>query len=208
MNFVFIFVFGLLFSFVSAMPPGPINMGVSHWIYTKQFSKINWFLFGVILTDVLIANIAIGSLVLSNLPHEIFRVIGLFGGAFFILFGIYGLFKRNVQSDVIQNKDTILKHKIGFFLRGVLFCGLNPGFFLFWIFVAVFIIKPDSIFSFYSHIVYSMGIILGNTVWFFLFFQMIKIAKNKISYYYWKIVSHLLIFLFGILSLVRVFLHA
>ena len=179
-----IYLAGFLGGFSSSSPLGPINFLVVQFTLLGQTSRLPPFLGGVILVDVTFGLLALLGVSTLELPKPIELAIGIGGGIFLVGLGIVylrsSLTKGDSQESPFIKQDQ--QSRVRDFLTGVLLCGANPGFLLFWIFV---ISAVQSRISFDISVVtascFAGGIILGDGLWFWLIHRATRATKNWLS---------------------------
>lgn len=192
--FAFLLLLGIGFGIISSTPLGPINLLVAENYLSKPKIKIKPFLFGVILIDSIFGYITFLGYekFLSDAP-KIGMGIGLFGGACIVLLGIVGiyqLYKKPVDSKSTKQvikKSIFLKSSSASFGKGFILCGSNPGFIAFWGWVAFNAedwaskLFPGYPINYFNLILFSLGIILGDFLWFGFFIKILKKGAKKYS---------------------------
>lgn len=175
-----VLVVGIGCGFGSSAPIGPINLWYINTLLAKKHSKAFLFLVGVLVTDIIFALLAVFGLVTTEQLENISPVFNVIGSSFMLLLGIgllYNLYFYQNKTDSQKPKDPplVVKNKIGFVLQGVLFCALNPGFFLFWLFA---INQIESVFNLKitlaSAPVFLIGVLAGDALWFYTLFKVIQ----------------------------------
>jgi arginine exporter protein ArgO len=194
-----ILLLGIFAGFVASTPLGPINLVVAESILSKR--SVYAFLAGVVIIDALFATVAMSGFQLWMTSLSSSPVIILGGSVFFILVGIAGLVSTRARMPSLP--------MMGSFLKGILLCGLNPAFFLYWIFVSNLIASNYSI-SLLGIGFFGMGVLIGNIIWFYLFIRLLKFGEGRIGQKWIAIIrsslSVLLIFL-GVYVLSRYLLN-
>ena len=175
-SFALLLAIGLISGFLASTPLGPINLLIAHSVLSNQKPSYAAFLTGVILTDVAFAAMAFlgWATFFSNNPlqHE-WEIVG---GIIIILFGVFFLRKSvlpNQFEDVEAAKSASNYEPTRTareFLKGVILCGVNPGFIVFWVYIASQIQKYRmSTFDLPDIILLLLGVVLGNLLWFRLY---------------------------------------
>ena len=175
------FLVGLVSGFFSSAPLGPINLWIVSATIKEEFSKVTPFIIGVIISDLCFAGLAIWGYFHFLIGEQTSLYLNYIGGGFLIFLGIHSLVilqkERNKPSD-IQSLDE----KGGRFqgiLTGIIMCGSNPGFLMFWIFVVNFIEKQFSIqFGIMGPILFLLGVACGDGIWFWTLITLIKKGIN------------------------------
>jgi threonine/homoserine/homoserine lactone efflux protein len=190
----FLLLLGIGFGIISSTPLGPINLLVAENYLSKPKIKILPFLAGVILIDSIFGYITYLGFdrFLKDSP-EIGTGVGIFGGLAIILLGAIGAYqllspkKENEQSKIKIKKSIFLTSSSASFGKGFILCGSNPGFIAFWSWVA-FNAKgwTTSLFPNYeidnlNLILFSIGIVVGDFIWFGFFIYLLKKGAEKYS---------------------------
>jgi threonine/homoserine/homoserine lactone efflux protein len=164
---VLILTAGILGGISSSAPLGIINLWITDAVLSKNEHKITWFIVGVIIADA-------GHAAMASWGYHEFlqeggfdRWIGLLGGAFIAGMGLWSLRPtlKATQSTVTLPAPSYRKaHEFGL---GLMMCGLNPGFLVFWMFIIDQIEKRlaaqvDGA----SLVAFLSGIIVGDILWF------------------------------------------
>lgn len=181
-------IFGIGAGFCSSAPIGPINLWYINSLLDHKIQRSYLFLIGVILMDFFFAMAAALGLISLKVVEEYNILISNIGSSFLFLFGFIGLFNLAKSKNEPLKKSKILhktySSKISLLLQGFLFCGLNPGFLLFWIFtVAQFNKISEFTFSLAVIPVFLIGIVIGDILWFYLLYKLVfkKLLNRKYS---------------------------
>lgn len=190
-------LWGLVFGFLSSTPIGPINLSIMHEARQGRRRSLLLFTGGVVLADLLVAGLAFFGLVQAHLSTEMLRLISLVGGLVFLFLALWS-WKKSEEPHA-ENQIPQLKWK---FFTGFLFCGLNPGFFLFWIYASSFVLagtlastKTNFAVAFLS------GILIGDLLWFSLFSVLAFRSRRILSERRWRQLSALLMGGFSLFAL-------
>lgn len=192
MSVTTLFFWGLALGMVSSLPLGPINLNVLRLLQSGRRASAGAFVAGVVLADVGVAALALLGLVSANIPPEILRVISAVGGAAFVFFGLWGLL-RPASVNAAQRSGAVS------FVSGVLFCGLNPGFYLFWVYAATF--AAASVVSPLTGAAFLAGVLIGDLCWFTLFTKLVGLFHGRLSPRTWSSLAGGLIIAFGLFAL-------
>lgn len=162
---VLIILAGLLGGLASSAPFGVINLWVSDAVLSKSEHKILWFLVGVILADIVHAAMASWGYHLILQESGFDRWVGILGGAFIVVMGILGL-RKPKELNIPAPPQKKLKKANEFFL-GIMMCGLNPGFLVFWMFVIDQLEKKLGVGLDGTNLIsFIVGILIGDLIWF------------------------------------------
>ncbi len=153
---------GFLAGFIASTPLGPINMVIANKVLSDSSWSMHKFVAGVVIVDVSFAVFALWGFYewMDQFARNDF-IVGI-GGVFIITIGIFGITNINAP------KKTRLPG-VGDFVKGVLLCSLNPGFFFYWVFVADRILISQRTPSLLFIGFFGVGVALGNMFWFYLF---------------------------------------
>lgn len=170
---------GIVGGICSSAPLGIINLWITDAVLAKNEQKIVWFVVGVIIADV-----AHGAMA-SWGYHEFLqksgfeRWIGLIGGGFVMVMGLMSLREAKPVKTPIGSPITKKAHE---FSLGLMMCGLNPGFLVFWMFVI------DQIESKINHQVegisllyFLAGVIIGDGIWFSFIVSLAKKGREHVN---------------------------
>ena len=187
---VIFFLIGFFCGFCSSAPLGPINLWIASAALSADSSdrKITPFITGVICVDVLFAWFA-------TLGYKTFfsntylkNVVELGGSSFLILIGLFSLLKiLKIDSSApkahIQKRDhTHRKDWLKTFSLGVLLCGSNPAFLLFWIFAINEASHMNAGIMTHTDIVFLLlGVVIGDAFWFKSLIAIILKLKTKVG---------------------------
>lgn len=191
---LFLLVLGIGFGIISSTPLGPINLLVAENYLSKPKVKIIPFLSGVILVDSIFGYITFLGFekFLTDSP-EIGSGIGIFGGLCIILLGAVGAYQLMAKKDAKEKssikikKNIFLTSSFASFGKGFVLCGSNPAFIAFWSWVAYNAknwcnnVYPEYEINNYSLILFSVGIIIGDFIWFGFFAYLLKKGAKKYS---------------------------
>lgn len=183
-------IWGLVFGFLSSTPIGPINLSIMQEARQGQLRSVLFFTGGVVLADLLVAGLAFFGLVQAHLSTERLRLISVVGGLVFLSLAFWSWKKSEETFEQKPIPQPKLKWK---FLTGFLFCSLNPGFFLFWIYASSFVLSEIlALAKIDSALAFLFGILIGDLLW-FSFFSVLAFRSRKIlSERSWRRLSALL----------------
>lgn len=197
---------GLVGGVASSAPFGVINLWITDAVLSKTEHKILWFLVGVILADLAHAAMA------SWGYHEILQDsgfdqwVGVLGGVFIVAMGVFGL--RKPKELTLESPAKKLKKAHEFFL-GIMMCGLNPGFLVFWMFVInqletklVVDIHGSNLLSF------IIGILIGDLIWFLFIIMLARKGRDHVNPLILKLIRAVIAWVFiglGIFAIYRSF---
>lgn len=182
--------------FVSSTPLGPINLLVAQWMRDDRRRDAILFVAGVIVADVAVAALALQGLLQAHLSTEILRGIGLGGGSLFLLLGLWGIVRGSSGPLLAVAAPDRRWH----FFSGTLFCGLNPGFYLFWIFGSTLLLSEGDVHAVTAGS-YLAGVILGDILWFTFFAWFVHSVGHKAREGMWRWGSNLLMVAFGLIAI-------
>lgn len=189
----FILALGIGFGIISSTPLGPINLLVAENYLSKKKIKIIPFLCGVILIDSIFGYLTFWGFEEFLSDYQIVGTgIGIFGGIAIIALGGIGLYqqfkgKHNPNKKIELKKNIFLKSSTASFSKGFVLCGSNPGFIAFWSWVAYNAKTwtnqafPEFEINFYNLILFSIGIIVGDFLWFGIFTYLLKKGARRYS---------------------------
>ena len=207
---------GVGFGIISSTPLGPINLLVAENYLSKPKIKIIPFLFGVIIIDSIFGYLTFLGFeqFLTDTP-EIGTGIGVFGGLSITLLGVVGAYQlfmdKNPKASSIKIKKNIfLKSSVASFGKGFVLCGSNPGFIAFWAWVAynaqgwIKFLFPDVSINNFNLILFSIGIIVGDCIWFGFFIHLLKKGAKK---YNPSVLRNIRLFISFALILLGIYTH-
>ena len=127
---------GLTLGILLAISIGPIIFAIIKQSLNNGYKGGFLFVAGVSIADILIIIVCnlLSSLFNQAIKHQL--IIGLVGGAFLLIIGIYTLFFKKVVMDSnggLQEKIFSKGQQLGIFLAGFFMNILNPGVFIFWL---------------------------------------------------------------------------
>lgn len=182
---------GTGFGIISSTPLGPINLLVAENFLSKPKIRIIPFLSGVIIIDSIFGYLTFLGFeqYLTDSP-KIGSGIGIVGGGCIALLGVVGAYQlltnKEAKESGIELKESIfLKSSMASFGKGFVLCGSNPGFIAFWAWVAyntqtwISEIFPEAEINKLNLILFSVGIILGDFIWFGFFITLLKKGAKK-----------------------------
>lgn len=206
---------GTLAGFLASTPFGPINLLIAHSVLSGKSQGFTPFLTGVILTDIFFAALAFLGWASFFSQKELTSEWEIAGGFLIIALGGYflkqSLSKEQLKSENYAPVAPSIRFKIKAirdFLKGVVLCGVNPGFILFWVFVASQIQKFNiSDMSYLDTTFLLIGVALGNILWFWFYLTILKYGSRKFSSHiikYIRIAISLVLVVLGIFTIVQV----
>ena len=206
---------GTLAGFLASTPFGPINLLIAHSVLSGKSRRFTPFLTGVILTDIFFAALVFLGWASFFSQKEFTSEWEIAGGFLIIALGGYflklSLSKEQLKSENYAPAIPSIRFKIKAirdFLNGVVLCGVNPGFILFWIFVASQIKKFNiSAMSNLDITLLLIGVALGNILWFKFYLTILKFGSRKFSNHiikYIRVAISLVLVVLGIFTIVQV----
>lgn len=189
----FILLIGIGFGIISSTPLGPINLLVAENYLSDKKVKIIPFLSGVILIDSIFGYLTFWGFEEFLSDYELIGAsIGILGGIAIIAIGIIGIYqqikgKHNPKKKIEIKKNIFLKSSTASFSKGFILCGSNPGFIAFWGWVAYNAKNwtsqtfPQFEINFFNLILFPIGIIFGDFLWFGLFTYLLKKGARRYS---------------------------
>ena len=119
-------IFGITYAFACVVQPGPFQAFLFSQSLTKGWRKTIPLAFAPLMSDLPIIIFVL--LVLTNMPHEVLRVLQCFGGVFFMYLALnaYKTWRTFNQSD---RQDISYQQN---FFKAVIVNLLNPGPYLGW----------------------------------------------------------------------------
>jgi threonine/homoserine/homoserine lactone efflux protein len=208
--FVTLLITGIVFGFISSTPLGPINLLVAENYFESKKIKIKPFLVGVILIDATFAYLAFWGYHKFLSETTLGIGIQIIGAIAVIFLGAIGLIKLYKKGKPKHNKKHLSKSNTANFLKGAFLCGSNPGFIIYWMWVAGQIkigfetYLPESQINYFNSSLINIGIILGDIIWFYLFIRLLKVGAKKMKsslLFYLRLVISLFLVALGISSL-------
>jgi len=189
MNDMLIATFGLICGFFSSSPPGTINLWLINQTLNQRKESI-WFLLGVVTADCIYASLAVWGYhsLIDGTPIETAMLVA--GAACIIIMGAITLLSKSKEPNV----DLTMSEKpIQQLAMGLLMCGSNPAFLLFWIFAVgileeQFSIKIEGL----SLLFFNLGIVVGDYIWFTLQISIVRTFRRKITSKYLSIINRII----------------
>jgi threonine/homoserine/homoserine lactone efflux protein len=170
---------GLLSGFVASAPIGPINLLVAEQVMRKKYD-LNFFVLGVVLVDMFFGALAFLGYHNLFVHYDLEHMLILVGGIFIVIIGFIGLFKK--ESGKFAGFKVKRPSRLAQFMKGVILCGTNPAFLLFWIFVAGQINQLIG-YELYTYQIiltlFSIGI--GTSLWFYMYVKLLKRGTKHIN---------------------------
>ena len=174
-----IIVIGLISGIVASAPIGPINLLVAEQVMRKKYD-LNYFVLGVVLVDVFFGALAFLGYHNFFVQYDLENLLIIIGSLFIVLIGVMGLLKK----DSVKFSGFKVKTPSHFaqFMKGVILCGTNPAFLLFWIFVAgqINIYIGHELYT-YQILIMLISIGAGTSLWFYIYINLLKRGTKKIN---------------------------
>lgn len=194
---------GVALAFVSSMPLGPINLHLLRTSIQGQGRRSAAFVCGVVGADLLIAALAVGGLRAADLPPPVLRSIGAAGGLLLLGYAAIGLQRSWRRTSPSPPAEPTRLHLSSSVLMGVAFCGLNPGFYLFWGYGASLLAPMLPAHGAMAAVSYLVGVLAGDLLWFLLLLALARRLRGKLPLRPWSIASFVLVALIGLYALGR-----
>ena len=176
---------GLVSGFCSSAPLGPINLWLVEAVSSqRRRSSIFAFLSGVIITDMVFAATALWGYFALIRQTGLERTIILAGASFLIIMGLISLvrLRRNGETTPARGPGFLagITGPAGHFFSGALFCGSNPAFLMFWVFVVNLMEKGLEHYKLdpFNSALFLAGVALGDAVWFTLLTTLVRKGLN------------------------------
>lgn len=196
---------GVVCGFASSTPPGVINLWISNAVLTKREKHLAAFVGGVVAADALFAALATWGhgLVTDRLGLQLW--IEVAGGLLIICMGLLGwqLMIKSQKPPAAQGVGlprrprSAVQAKVASlfgqcsegdaspfanFALGILLCGFNPGFLMFWIFVAS-TIEVQMHFKLTATLVPALifGLVIGDLLWFQLLMMVVRKSRESLE---------------------------
>lgn len=151
------FIYGLLGSFLGGVAFGPINLSVVDLTLKKSMRSARQFCIAAALVEIFQATIAILFGKLISRKIEEFPELKLLVIIFFIVLGLYFIFKQDKPKAEIS-KDG----KRSNFLNGFIIAILNPQVIPYWIFVLAYLKSAQVLYLKSWHLViFLVGVTIG-----------------------------------------------
>jgi len=154
---------------------------VAEKIIEKQNFHLDYFIAGVIIIDLVFAAIAFLGYhhLIMNTGAETLLMIA--GGVFVIFLGFYGLIRKDTKISRVFRSER--SSPIGQFFKGVILCGTNPAFLLFWIFIAAQLTNiTHNQLSITEVLILLISIGAGTRLWFFLYIRLLKNGMDRLNW--------------------------
>ena len=200
---------GIVFGFISSTPLGPINLLVAENYFEGKKIKIKPFLAGVIIVDAVFAYLAFWGYHKFLSDTKVGIGIQIVGATAVIFLGVIGLIKLYQKGNPKHNKKHLSKSNTANFFKGAFLCGSNPGFIIYWMWVAgqikhgFEVYFPEGEITLFNSILINLGIVLGDFIWFYVFIALLKIGAKKMKsniLFYLRLVISLFLIGLGISS--------
>jgi threonine/homoserine/homoserine lactone efflux protein len=178
MSVALILVLGLICGFLSSSPPGTINLWlINQTLHSRKES--NWFLFGIVIADCGYAAIAAWGYHTLIEGTAIETAMLVLAAVCILFLGATTLFKKNKEID----KDFTISEKPWQQLTmGLIMCGGNPAFLVFWIFAVGVLQETFGIYlEEFFLLLFIFGIVIGDYLWFSFLINLVKKFRQKIT---------------------------
>ena len=183
MTVIIVFIAAILCGIISSTPPGPINLLIADRILSNRKSSFVAFLSGIISIDILFAILAFWGYY-QFLSESNFGVgLSIAGSIFLILLGTISLKNAiETEEELSPQGSQIRSSFVRDYIAGFFLCGSNPGFLVWWVFVAtkfesLGLIELDASLM----LIIAIGIAIGDLIWFVLYIKLLKIGRNIIA---------------------------
>lgn len=209
MEYLILFLAAIFCGILSSTPPGPINLLIADHIFSGKRIQMLPFLSGIIIADVFYALLAFLGYYILLEGTDFGYYMAAVGGVVLALFGGFTLYQVLTEvgaNDNLHSNET--PHLEGFklFFKGLLLCGTNPGFFVFWVAIAAQFKEYG--FSDLSPLNLSLivlGITLGDLLWFMGYIKVLRRSADKLStkfVKYLRLIISVVLVCLGIVALV------
>ena len=190
---------------LSSTPPGPINLLIADHVLSGRHFSILALLSGIILADAVYAFLAFWGYYTFFQDSSIGNgVIGL-GGGFLVFLGTSSLYKVLKEEKAQVVKTYSVKNKTQEFFKGLMLCGANPTFLVFWVYMAsVFSNLGFKELNIVEMILILLGIIIGDSIWFVAYIKLLQLGARKVKTNALKYVRAVIAFILIVLGLVTV----
>lgn len=154
------FIFGLLGSFLGGVAFGPINLSVVDLTLKKNMQSALRFSAAAALVEIFQAMIAIMFGKLISRKIEEFPELKIFVMLFFILLGLYFVFKTDKPKAEFKSEN-----KTSNFLNGFIVAILNPQTIPYWIFVLAYLKSANVLYLKSWHLLlFLIGVSIGKFI--------------------------------------------
>lgn len=183
MNEILLLIAGLICGFLSSSPLGTINF----WLIDQtlhQKKNLLPLLLGVVCADLIYAALAAWGFQSLLLGSMLGKWVAAAGGALLIVLGIFSLKSKPNDGLTVSltSTDSAGRWPYRKFLLGLVMCGSNPAFLLFWIFAMSTLNSRFTIdFSGMSLGFFLIGIAVGDLSWFATLILLVRKLRKKIN---------------------------
>ncbi len=92
------------------------------------------------------------------------------------------MYKDDPNRPISEFREGSAAHRVRDFTKGLVLCGSNPAFLLFWVYVATTLEKYGIEAVSFGKIVWVLvGIVIGDLLWFSLFIKLLKMGAERLK---------------------------
>lgn len=182
MNLLLLLPISIICGILSSTPPGPINLYIADQVLNSKKVPFLPLLSGIIIADVFYAFLAFFGYYTFFKDLTFGPILVAIGGLFLIFLGVSTLMKVNEKTEDEDRNVIDHPHQGVSFMKGLMLCGTNPGFLVFWLFIASqFKQYGLGEISLLSGLIILKGIAIGDLLWFQLFIRLLKKGADAVN---------------------------
>lgn len=202
-EYLLIFGIGLIMAFLASAPVGPVNLYLANYMLTKPHKAVQNYIWGVITADFTYIGIASGAYFfwLQDSGITLSPFWSIFSGVFIVILGLITLFKNQIPLFKQAKLHPILSNHSDFGF-GLMVCGSNVLLLMFWGFMSSILANNGmEINTLGKFLIWLMGILVGDLLWFKGFVWFLQPKLNKLSLTWTHRLQYLIAFSLIVLGL-------
>jgi L-lysine exporter family protein LysE/ArgO len=184
LDYLFIFLYSIVFSFIISIPIGGVNMAVFQATLNDSRRAGYVIGFGAILAEGLYCAVPMFGLTPFLEKWGIMTYMYFLFIPVLLFMGIYTIIKANKPAKVNVEPGTVVRPRSmkGYFIYGFFLCASNPMTFIFWVQTVVFLRTEGIVDDSWSQILaWFLGVPVGTWLLYFGFVQLASVTRRRMN---------------------------